>query len=209
MPAVERRQQILDAAEVVFAVDGYEDVGTATVAAEAGVSEPTLYRYFDSKRELYVAMLERNSERLLASWRKTAAESPDPMSALVEIGTAYAEQLDENPAPFLLRARALLETGDEPVAEQARKQFWSTFEFVKGLYDEALEAGQIAADSDTGSLAWLYMAVGGLLDQFLLMELEAPSQDELSRIMALVWPRTREGKPSNPPARKIRYKNRR
>lgn len=209
MPAVERREQILDAAEVVFAVDGYEDVGTAVVAAEAGVSEPTLYRYFDSKRELYVAMLERNSERLLASWRKTAGDSPDPMSALVEIGTRYAEQLDENPAPFLLRARALLETGDEPVAAQARKQFWSTFEFVKGLYDSALKAGQIAADSDTRSLAWGYMAVGGLLDQFLLMELEPPTQEELSRVMALVWPRTPDGEVAARPARKIRYRNNR
>ncbi len=193
MPASERRQQILDAAVVVFAANGYRDVGTAAVAAEAGVSEPTLYRYFDSKRELYLAMLERNAERLLSSWRKLADDSPDPMAALVAIGRDYARQLETNTSPFLLRARSLLETGDVGVEEHARKQFWATFDFVRGIYERARESGQIAADSDSRSLAWMYMAVGGLLDQFLLMGLEPPAQEEMARMMAVVLPQRPNG----------------
>ena len=189
MPAGERRQQILDAAEVVFSANGYRDVGTAAVAAEAGVSEPTLYRYFDSKRDLYLAVLDRNASRQLAGWRATAEKSPDAITALVEIGTDYSERLAENASPFLLRARSLLETGDEAVAEHARKNFWATFQLIEGLYQRAIDEGKIAGDSNPRSLAWLFMAVGGLLDQFLLMDLEAPGPDELARIMSVVWPK--------------------
>lgn len=189
MPAEERRQQILDAAEVVFATSGYRDVGTAAVAAEAGVSEPTLYRYFESKRDLYVAMLERNASRLLTSWREIADTSADPMSALIEIGIQYSQQLETDPSPFLLRARSLLETGDPVVAELARTNFWATFDFVQRLYQQAIEAGQLAAESDSRSLSWLFMAVGGLLDQFLLMGVDPPGEQELARMMTTIWPR--------------------
>jgi len=125
MPAEERREQILDAAEVAFSTRGYRDVGTAEVAAQARVSEPTLYRYFASKRDLYLAMLERNADRLLATWREIAAASADAMTGLSEIGRWYFEQLQKNPTPFLLRARSLLEVAaDEKLANHSRKNFW-------------------------------------------------------------------------------------
>lgn len=194
MPAGERKQQILDAAEEVFSSAGYRDVSTAAVAAAAGVSEPTLYRYFESKRDLYLAMLKRNAERLVVSWRQTAAASPDPMSALIQIGIDYSTQLAADPSPFLLRARSLLETSDPAIAAHAREKFWETFEFVQKIYDDAIEAGQLPADSDSRSLAWLFMAVGGLLDQFLLMGMEPPDQNELAKMMSIVWPRVQDAR---------------
>jgi len=194
MPAAERREQILDAAVVVFSSSGYRDVGTAAVAAQAEVSEPTLYRYFDSKRDLYLAMLDRNANRLMASWRLIAEESSDAMTGLAEIGIHYYHQLSENPAPFLLRARSLLETGDPELTAHARKHFWDTFEFIQGLYERARDDGQIAADTDVRAHSWLFMAVGGLLDQFLLMGLDHLEGAEIGRMMAVVGPRPSESK---------------
>ncbi len=202
MPANERRQQVLDAAEAVFSVNSYRDVGTAGVAAEAGVSEPTLYRYFDSKRDLYLAMLDRNAKRLLAGWRRLAEESPSAMGGITAIGIQYYTQLKEDPSQFLLRARSLLETGDEMVADHARKVFWETFEFIEGIYRRARDAGEIAADTDVRAQAWLFMSMGGLLDQFLLMGLDPPELDELARMMALVGPPVVAGARVPPPAAK-------
>ena len=188
MPAGERSEQILDAAEVVFSGSGYRDAGTAAVAAEAGVSEPTLYRYFGSKRDLYLAMLERNAERLLTTWKRHAEESADPIAALGLIGTNYLRQLESDPSPFLLRARSLLETGDEAVARHAREYFWKTFDFIQGLYEDARTQDLIDANTDTRSQAWLFMAIGGLLDQFLLMGLEGLDPIDIGRMMAVVGP---------------------
>jgi AcrR family transcriptional regulator len=53
----ERRQQILDAALEVFSRTGYHVTNVSDIAAQAGVSQGTIYWYFDSKDELFQAAL--------------------------------------------------------------------------------------------------------------------------------------------------------
>lgn len=55
----ERRRQILDAAATVFRRHGYPRARTRDIAAEAGVSEGTLYNYYASKREILLALAQR------------------------------------------------------------------------------------------------------------------------------------------------------
>jgi AcrR family transcriptional regulator len=60
----ERREQILDAATRAFARAGYAETGLDDVAAEAGLTRAMLYRHFDSKADLYRAVLDRACVRL-------------------------------------------------------------------------------------------------------------------------------------------------
>jgi len=60
----ERREQILDAATRAFARAGFTATGLDDVAAEAGITRVLLYRHFDSKADLYRAVLERACHRL-------------------------------------------------------------------------------------------------------------------------------------------------
>lgn len=55
----ERREQILAAATRAFARTGYRATGLDDIAAEAGISRVILYRHFESKIELYRAVLDR------------------------------------------------------------------------------------------------------------------------------------------------------
>jgi AcrR family transcriptional regulator len=59
LPRKQREAQILDAATRVFASKGYRAATTREIAAEAGVSEGTIYNYFDSKYDLLIAMSKR------------------------------------------------------------------------------------------------------------------------------------------------------
>lgn len=52
-----RERAILDAALKVFAAQGYSGASMDAVAAEAGVTKPTLYSYFPSKESLFQAMM--------------------------------------------------------------------------------------------------------------------------------------------------------
>jgi AcrR family transcriptional regulator len=58
----ERSQQILDAAVAVFSQKGYHTANVSDVAAKAGVSQGTIYWYFESKEELLTAALLSYSE---------------------------------------------------------------------------------------------------------------------------------------------------
>ncbi len=62
----QRREQLLDTGAALFAEMPYEDVPMETIAAHAGVSRATLYHYYSSKRDLYVAIFKRASDRFLA-----------------------------------------------------------------------------------------------------------------------------------------------
>jgi AcrR family transcriptional regulator len=62
----ERREQILDAATRAFAGGGFTVTGLDDVAREAGVTRDLLYRHFDSKADLYRAVLARACQRVEA-----------------------------------------------------------------------------------------------------------------------------------------------
>jgi AcrR family transcriptional regulator len=62
-----RREQIVDVGAERFAALPYERVRMADVAAQARISRALVYRYFPTKRDLFAAVYERASERLLAA----------------------------------------------------------------------------------------------------------------------------------------------
>ncbi|GAB4542594.1 MAG: TetR/AcrR family transcriptional regulator [Anaerolineae bacterium] len=57
-----RRNQILEAAASVFAEKGYHRATTREIASTAGVSEGTIYNYFDNKADLLIGMISRLAE---------------------------------------------------------------------------------------------------------------------------------------------------
>ena len=57
-----RRNQILDAAATVFAEKGFHRATTKQIAKTAGVSEGTIYNYFDSKADLLIGIMTRLAE---------------------------------------------------------------------------------------------------------------------------------------------------
>lgn len=56
-----RRDLILDAAQVLFARDGFGSTGIRAIAAEVGISEATIYHYFRSKEGIMDAIINRVS----------------------------------------------------------------------------------------------------------------------------------------------------
>jgi AcrR family transcriptional regulator len=63
----ERRDQLLAAATRAFARAGFAATSLDDIAAQAGISRVLLYRHFDSKTDLYRAVLDRAVQRLTAA----------------------------------------------------------------------------------------------------------------------------------------------
>jgi len=59
LPRAQRREQIIAAATKTFARNGFTATGLDDIAAEAGITRVILYRHFDSKSDLYEAVLDR------------------------------------------------------------------------------------------------------------------------------------------------------
>lgn len=80
----ERREQILAAATRAFARAGFAATSLDDIAAQAGVSRAILYRHFDSKTDLYRAVLDRACTRL-ASSVGTSDFAPDSVDKLLGV----------------------------------------------------------------------------------------------------------------------------
>ena len=67
--SVERKQQIFQAAMVCFGRQSYHKTKMDDIAAEAGLSKGSLYWYFKSKKELFLAMFQAILAQLEQAWR--------------------------------------------------------------------------------------------------------------------------------------------
>jgi AcrR family transcriptional regulator len=82
-PNPQKRRRILDAAARLFAGQRYHDVRLEDVAQAAQVGKGTIYIYFESKDELYLALVDEGFRRLVAELRESGHERG--RSALVEL----------------------------------------------------------------------------------------------------------------------------
>jgi TetR/AcrR family transcriptional regulator len=157
MASDERRILILDAATAVFSQRGYAGATTDQVAAAAAVSQPYVVRMFGTKEKLFLEVLRRDLERMLAAFRaELAVESEAPLHE--RLGLAYIDLLQDRGLLLSLMHGFVL--GSDPViGELARCGFLDVYRFLK---NEAGFTAQDAAD---------FMAKGMLLNTLLGMRM--------------------------------------
>ncbi|ADP79530.1 TetR/AcrR family transcriptional regulator [Pseudofrankia inefficax] len=76
----EKVTRVLNAAEEIMLLEGYAAVTSRNVANRIGLSSPLLHYYFPTMDELFVALLRRRSERVVARMEEALA-SPRPLQA--------------------------------------------------------------------------------------------------------------------------------
>ena len=64
LPAIERKEQVLDVALTVFAVKGFHDTSMNDIAEAAGVTKPVVYQHYESKRALFLAIIDHVGDRM-------------------------------------------------------------------------------------------------------------------------------------------------
>lgn len=87
---VDKRQAILDAALRVFVREGYDRASIDAIAAEAGVSKPTVYAHLGSKEELFTTVMvdsaERSATKILGLLQSFPTSGRGLRDRLIEVG---------------------------------------------------------------------------------------------------------------------------
>jgi AcrR family transcriptional regulator len=92
-----RQEEILDAAAKVFAERGYADTDVQIVADGLGVGKGTVYRYFASKRELFLAAVDRGMQRLHEHVLADTSTISDELERIVRAIYSFLAYFDEHP----------------------------------------------------------------------------------------------------------------
>lgn len=101
-----RREDILDAAEVVFAEKGFDAAKMDDIARAARVSRALLYIYFRDKRELQFALCLRGLDLLRLRFAEARQRNARGVDQIKAIGRAYIGFVQEFPVYFNAMARA-------------------------------------------------------------------------------------------------------
>ena len=95
LPRDERRAQILLAAAHAFSHEGYVATSVEDVARQAGITKLIVYRHFESKADLYRAILDQVSVRLAEEWERSSAADPAAHSQAVRTLLTVARELPD------------------------------------------------------------------------------------------------------------------
>jgi AcrR family transcriptional regulator len=87
----QRRNDSIDAAERVFFSKGMENATMDVVAEEAELSKGTLYIYFESKEDLYLAITKRGLDILTKMFEKVTTKTAHGIEKIYAIGQAYRD----------------------------------------------------------------------------------------------------------------------
>ena len=129
--AEERREEILQAAERVFAARGLHGTPTMEIAKAAGISQAYLFRLFATKAELFLALVERCNARVLRTFADAAADARAAGApVLPAMGMAYVGLLADR-ALLLNQLNAHAACDDPAIRDEVRRGFAQLVELVE------------------------------------------------------------------------------
>jgi AcrR family transcriptional regulator len=144
VPASERRDALIEAAVHEFAHGGLHGTPVDRIARRVGVAQPYVFSLFGSKRELFLAAVERNFELVADTFTKAAAEF-DPATAPPDVGLrqamgqAYVEMLETNRDYLMLQLQAYAACGDDEIRNRVRAAYARLVAQVESLWPASPE----------------------------------------------------------------------
>jgi TetR/AcrR family transcriptional regulator len=175
MRSEDRRELILEAATAVFGEHGYEGATTDRVAKAAGVSQPYVVRMFGSKEQLFLDVLHRALDRLLAAFRAAIPGDRDTLSH--RLAFAYVDLLDDRGVLLALMHSFVL--GSDPViGKAARKGFLEVYALLR--HEAGIEAEEVR----------LFLANGMLLNTMVAIRMsdDFDSDPDARELLATLLP---------------------
>ena len=181
LAVADKRALLLDAAERVFCRVGYAHTTIAAIAAEAGVTRPTVYAYFESKDEVFHFLADRVRQEVLRLQEEADTSSPagtarSTLTGLLDVFvrhhgalTVLAHQALSDPRARRLRDDIYARTNRRHARFLARME-------AAGRADLAVPAGVLAE------------VIMGTVSRFADLVTDTPSrQQELARDLVALY----------------------
>jgi AcrR family transcriptional regulator len=170
--ALARRRQIVDGAAQVFAEKGYHAATTREIAQAADVSEGSIYHYFDSKKDLLLAIMDRlrlSQPPSSSSAPDDAGQMPpvDPRDVLkIVIRDRQAFAMEQQPMLRAVMSEILI---DEAFAERYYGELLAlSIEMMERYLQALIDQGRIT-DVDTALFTRFFVAANLGLAELLFL----------------------------------------
>ena len=146
----QRRNDIIDAAEAIFARKGVDKATMGDVAKEARLSRGLIYFYFKDKDDLYLAIMLRATQTLRGYFEQAVASGKNGYEKIRAIGRAYVAFYQSRPSYFHAMAdfEARVIDASNPLESEAEclLEGNKVLEMMAAAIREGIEDGSIRED---------------------------------------------------------------
>ena len=138
VPASERRDALIDAAVHEFARGGLHGTPVDRIARRVGVAQPYVFSLFGSKRELFLAAVERCFERTAEHFSRAAvafdpATAPPDTDVLQAMGDSYVALLQSDRDYLMAQLQSYAACDDEVIRDRVRSLYAQLVRHVQQL----------------------------------------------------------------------------
>jgi AcrR family transcriptional regulator len=162
------RRRILDSAREVFFRDGFMAANLDEVAEKAGVAKGTLYRYFDSKADLYVAVLADNGKVFTELMREAAAAPGSATETLHRLSHFYLEHWLSHKEYFqifwAIDNESVIGSLPSSVVDEVSRLWAESLAILDGVLKRGVREGELA-DCDTWAASNILWTVANAVIQ--------------------------------------------
>jgi len=160
MRASDRRRQILETAQRVFAEESYENATTAKIAAAAGISEPTIYMHFKSKMELFIAVLEDSFNFIMEIFTQLWTTEGDFYTHYRETLTQLNNLLSKKTHTYMAKLWVIASTVNDPRISSYVAQFdKELMTYITKDIKRAVKEGQIVLKYEPEVYARIFISL--------------------------------------------------
>ena len=157
LTADERRVQLVDAAMEEFAEAGLTGASTEAIARRAGISHAYVFRLFPTKRDLFLAAIDRCFDETQETFAAAFEAREAQVSVFEALGHSYVRLIKDR-ARLLFQLHAYAACGDEDIRDRVRERYLGLMDYVQEVSGESDEMVRIFMS--TG----LLIAVGAAID---------------------------------------------
>ena len=174
-----RKQRILKGALEVFKLYGLEGATMDQIAQQSGFGKATLYYYFNSKEDVFSAILEDGWENIWESLEPIITDGDSPRNSFIKILIKIAEIAQSRPGLFEFLFNA-------PKTIKLEKQPWKEFQHrlygvIQGLLEDGVRAGEFPKINPE----LMFKALGGLFMGLVFMgdKKEPVSEKDVEKLL--------------------------
>lgn len=155
----QRRQEILDGALEVFIGKGYQVATINDIAAASHLSVGAIYRYFETKGDIMLALVEERLGRTPELFARLTERAGDPWERLDRAVDLYTSALRvRHPATGRLLLVTMAEAvQDGEVRRGLRRRFSALVDYVAGIIKDGIAQGLFRPDADPTALSALLL----------------------------------------------------
>ena len=178
LSAEQRREQILSCSIDVLAKSNYQKTRVADIAELVGVSEAAIYKYFPTKKHLFLAVLEYMSNRLITRLSAVVEAETDTLEALKKAAAAFADP-DVNPPDHVrIRSKAIAEVDDQEIASRLQYDHLRFALLLHGVVETGVQQGTLRSDLGVDTIMLLLDAVAMFVETLKLLSLGSNTPEE-------------------------------